>query len=126
MLKGAVTYSNPCKQVKKTASKIVIIKAVNVCFLDPISSAWWAQVTDAPELKSKIVFNKGISHGFKVIKKAGGQTLPMAGLGLKLEWKKAQKKAKKNITSDRIKNITPSLNHLAPFLYVDLLRFLLV
>jgi hypothetical protein len=35
---------------------------------------------------------------------------PSAGLGLKLEWKKAQKKPKKNITSDNMNNTTPNFN----------------
>jgi hypothetical protein len=56
------------------------------------------------------VFNKGISHALKVVKKAGGQTPPKTGLGLKLEWKKAQKKPKKNIISDKINKITPNFN----------------
>ncbi len=34
---------------------------------------------------------------------AGGQIDPISIAGDKLEWKKAQKKAKKNITSDKIK-----------------------
>jgi len=37
----------------------------------------------------------------------GGQTEPISKVGDKLEWKKAQKKAKKNITSERMKRIIP-------------------
>jgi hypothetical protein len=37
----------------------------------------------------------------------GGQILPISIVGAKLAEKKAQKKAKKNITSDTINNIIP-------------------
>jgi len=40
----------------------------------------------------------------------GGQTPPTLCTGAILEWKKAQKKAKKNITSDTINRSTPSLS----------------
>ena len=39
----------------------------------------------------------------------GGQTPPILKTGAKLEWKKPQKKAKKNITSETINKSTPSL-----------------
>jgi hypothetical protein len=37
----------------------------------------------------------------------GGQAEPISIAGDKLEWKKAQKKAKKNITSETINRIIP-------------------
>jgi hypothetical protein len=37
----------------------------------------------------------------------GGHTEPISIVGDKLEWKNAQKKAKKNITSETIKRIIP-------------------
>jgi len=37
----------------------------------------------------------------------GGHTEPISIAGDRLEWKKAQKKAKKNITSDTMKRIIP-------------------
>jgi hypothetical protein len=37
----------------------------------------------------------------------GGHIEPISTAGDKLEWKKAQKKAKKNITSERMKRIIP-------------------
>ena len=40
----------------------------------------------------------------------GGQIAPMATLGAKLQWKKAQKKPKKNITSETMNNIIPARN----------------
>jgi hypothetical protein len=43
----------------------------------------------------------------------GGHTHPISIVGFKLEWKKAQKKAKKNITSEIMNKIIPILK---PFL----------
>jgi len=85
MLNGAVTYSNPCNKVKNAAKPIVQINAFIASGLFPQTIAWCAQVTVAPELNKIIVFNKGTFQGFKTIKNAGGQTPPIAKLGLKLE-----------------------------------------
>jgi hypothetical protein len=46
-------------------------------------------------------------HGFKTSIPTGGQMPPMAIEGDTLVWKKAQKKAKKNITSEQINKIIP-------------------
>ena len=53
------------------------------------------------------VFNKGTSHGLKVSIPNGGQIPPISIAGDVLEWKNAQKKAKKNIISDTIKSAIP-------------------
>jgi len=53
------------------------------------------------------VFNKGTSKGLKTTIPFGGQIVPISIVGAKLIAKKAQKKAKKNITSEAIKSITP-------------------
>jgi len=37
----------------------------------------------------------------------GGQVQPISGVGARLLWKKAQKKAKKNITSEAINRSIP-------------------
>lgn len=84
--------------------------AITVFFRAPNKREWCAQVTAAPELNNKIVFNNGICQGLNVVKKAGGHMPPKTGLGLKLTWKKAQKKPKKNIISDKINKITPIFN----------------
>jgi len=110
IVNGAVAYSNPCRAVKIIAKIIVIHNAYIACCFWPKTITWCAQVTEAPELNNKIVFKRGISHGFNVVKYAGGQIPPIAGLGLKLEWKNAQKNAKKNIISETINKITPIFN----------------
>jgi len=53
------------------------------------------------------VFNKGTSQGLKGIIDVGGQMAPISTAGERLLWKKAQKKAKKNITSEAINKIIP-------------------
>jgi hypothetical protein len=53
------------------------------------------------------VFNKGTSIGSKTSIPFGGQIDPISITGAKAEAKKAQKKAKKNITSEAIKRIIP-------------------
>jgi hypothetical protein len=60
-----------------------------------------------PEESKISVFKKGNSKGLRTSISLGGQTQPMATEGDKLEWKKAQKKPKKNIISETINKITP-------------------
>ena len=69
--------------------------------------AWWAHVTDTPDLIKIIVFNKGIWKGLKGIISVGGHIAPISILGAKLLWKKAQKKETKKKISDTINKIIP-------------------
>jgi hypothetical protein len=55
------------------------------------------------------VFSKGTATGLKVLIPLGGQMLPISIVGARLAAKKAQKKAKKNITSETINKIIPYL-----------------
>lgn len=59
-----------------------------------------------------IVFNNGIWKGLKGKIPQGGQKWPNSILGLKLEWKKAQKKEIKKNTSLIINKIIPTINPL--------------
>jgi len=61
-----------------------------------------------PEVNRISVFNNGIPSGEKHLIPTGGQTPPINGDGARLEWKKAQKKETKNITSEAINNIKPN------------------
>ena len=70
-------------------------------------SLWWAQVTVTPEARSTAVFSSGTLNGLSGWIPAGGQQHPSSGVGDNLLWKKAQKKAKKNSTSDVINKIIP-------------------
>jgi hypothetical protein len=53
------------------------------------------------------VFNNGTSIGSKTLIPFGGQIDPISITGANAAAKKAQKKAKKNITSETINNIIP-------------------
>ena len=61
-----------------------------------------------PEDNNIIVFSNGKPQGFKTSIPWGGQTAPIATEGAKLQWKKAQKNPKKNITSDTMNKIIPA------------------
>jgi hypothetical protein len=61
----------------------------------------------APDKSNINVLSKGTPHGLKAWIALGGQTEPISIAGDKLEWKKAQKKARKNITSETINKIIP-------------------
>jgi hypothetical protein len=73
----------------------------------PSIKAWWDQVTLTPEESKIIVFISGTFHGLNASTPKGGHEHPNSTLGERLLWKKAQKKEKKNITSDVIKSIIP-------------------
>lgn len=73
----------------------------------PSIKAWWDQVTLTPEDSKIIVFISGTFHGLNASTPKGGHEHPSSILGERLLWKKAQKKEKKNITSDVIKSIIP-------------------
>lgn len=65
------------------------------------------QVTVAPLESNTVVFNNGTSKGLIAKIPVGGHACPISTAGDKDEWKKAQKKAKKNITSLLINKTIP-------------------
>lgn len=73
----------------------------------PSIKAWWDQVTLTPEDSKIIVFMRGTFQGLNASRPKGGHEHPSSILGERLLWKNAQKKEKKNITSDVIKSIIP-------------------
>jgi hypothetical protein len=68
----------------------------------------WAQVIVIPEDNKIIVFNKGSPHGSTATIPWGGHEQPKPIEGDSTQWKKAQKKLKKNIISETINKIIPS------------------
>ena len=80
-----------------------------VIFLFFAINAWCANVIVAPEDNSRQVFKRGIWKGENTSIACGGQTHPNTCVGANAEWKKAQKKAKKNRTSDTINSTIPNL-----------------
>jgi len=85
----------------------VKIKPKTASILLPAVMAWWAYVTVAPEHNRIKVFKSGTSIGSNTSIPLGGQIAPISTTGAKAEAKNAQKKAKKNITSEAIKRIIP-------------------
>ena len=63
-----------------------------------------------PDDKRRIVFTKGKPQTSKDWILLGGHIPPTAIEGDKLRWKKAQKKAKKNMISETIKRTIPKRN----------------
>lgn len=91
---------------------LVHIKAAVASDLLPEVSLWCAQVTVTPEARRTAVLRRGIENGLRGVIPGGGQVHEICGVGASLLWKKAQKKAKKNITSDRINKIIPNFSPL--------------
>lgn len=75
----------------------------------PAKIARCTQVTVTPEDNKITVFHKGKPHGSNAEIPWGGQTHPIPIDGDNVQWKKAQKKLKKNITSEAINKAIPSL-----------------
>lgn len=113
MVKDASQYSSACSDVKYSPSITVINSPCLVWekFLSIIP--WCAHVTVTPEAKRIIVFKRGTWKGLKGVTPAGGHWRPISIAGANLLWKKAQKKEKKNRTSDVIKRIIPQRSPLA-------------
>lgn len=65
---------------------------------------------DTPESNNTDVFNNGTWNACSVKIPVGGQIAPISTEGASLEWKYAQKNAKKKQTSDKINNIIPIFN----------------
>lgn len=65
------------------------------------------------------MFNSGTWIGLKAEIPAGGQARPISITGAKLLWKKAQKKEKKNMTSEIINKIIPKRS---PFVIIEVWR----
>lgn len=95
--------------MKITANTTVMIIPNSVPRRLPSINEWCAYVTLAPDERSRIVFNKGISNGFSGSIPAGGQALPNSTVGAKAEWKYAQKIEMKKKISLIMNSATPRL-----------------
>ena len=93
--------------MKKTANTIVKTNPITALLLAPATIAWCAHVTVAPEHNSINVFTKGTSKALKTTIPFGGHMFPISIVADKLLAKNAQKKPKKNITSDAINSNIP-------------------
>jgi hypothetical protein len=106
-VKFALTYSKAWNPVKIIARTTVITNPQTASTFLPAVIAWCAYVTVAPEHNKIKVFSKGIALASKASIPLGGQMFPISIVGARLAAKKAQKKAKKNITSETINRIVP-------------------
>jgi len=113
MVKDDSQYSRACRDVKYSPRATVIMSPCLVWekFLSIIP--WWAHVTVTPEARRIIVFKRGTWKGLNGITPWGGHWRPISIDGASLLWKKAQKKEKKNKTSDVINKIIPHRSPLA-------------
>ena len=89
-------YSKTWNPVKATAKIKVMIRPKMASRRLPTTMAWCAQVHENPEVNRMTVFSKGTSHADNTSIPFGGHTVPISTVGAMLEWKNAQKKAKKN------------------------------
>jgi hypothetical protein len=78
--------------------------------------AWCAQVTVTPDARRTAVLRRGIENALIGEIPVGGHVQPSSGTGDNLLWKKAQKNAKKNRTSDEINRAIP---HRRPFVTLE-------
>lgn len=108
MVKFAFTYSNACNAVNAIANPTVTLNPWIASSRFPDTILWCAHVTDAPDVNKITVFKNGTSHAFNTSIPRGGHTDPISGVGANAAQKNAQKKAKKNITSDTINKIIPN------------------
>jgi len=93
--------------VNQIPSRIVIRRAFQASFPSLCRRLWWDQVSEAPEERRMAVFKRGTPHGLIGLIPVGGHTHPISGVGAKALWKNAQKKEKKNITSESTNRIKP-------------------
>ena len=106
-MKGASTYSAAWSIVKYAPSNTVKIRALIASVRIPSIKLWCAQVTVTPDASNTAVFKRGTLNGLMGSIPVGGHLHPSSGVGARLLWKKAQKKAKKNNTSEAINKIIP-------------------
>lgn len=86
-------------------SEIVVMRAVVAIFISFFRNEWCDHVIVAPEDSKIIEFSNGILIGLNTLMLTGGQFIPSSILGEILLWKKAQKRLKNNITSERMNMI---------------------
>ncbi len=116
MANEELQYSNNCRVVKNIPSSIVHVNLVMELFFLPVIMEWCVQVIVIPDLRSTSVFNSGIAMGFRASIPSGGQLDPISVVGTSLLWKKAQKKEKKNNTSEVMNSIMPCFKPVCTFI----------
>lgn len=72
-------------------------------------------MTVTPDVKRIVVLRRGTWKGLKGETLVGGQRPPSSSEEFKAEWKKAQKKEKKNMISETIKSNIPHFKPVTTF-----------
>ena len=93
--------------VKIKPSMTVIVIPIWVSNHDEFNNDICAHVIVAPLESNNVVFNRGTSYGLIAFTPAGGQRVPVSIFGLREEWKKAQKNARKKKISLIMKRHIP-------------------
>ena len=106
----SIIWQNKNTVPKRTVTNKCLAKKRDSVRFTYLKRARCAKVIATPEDNNKIVLTKGNPQTSKDWILFGGQMLPTEIDGDKLTWKKAQKNAKKNITSDTINRAIPNLN----------------
>jgi hypothetical protein len=81
MQNGASVYSNPWNSVNTPPSRMVSAKALAALDFILFIIAWWAQVTDTPDERRRMVFSSGILIGLKELMDTGGHICPNSTVG---------------------------------------------
>jgi hypothetical protein len=84
-----------------------VIKNLGLIIIININKTLKIQVTTTLNESKIKELKKGIPQGFNTSILLGGQIAPISTVGAKEEWKKAQKKAKKDMISNTINKIIP-------------------
>ncbi len=75
--------------------------------MDSINIAWCTQLMIAQDESKNMVFKNWIPKRFNTSIFLGGHIAPISTIGVKEEWKKTQKKAKKDMTLEIENKIIP-------------------
>jgi len=74
-------YSKAWRAENMAPNLTVTVRAVMAFLKFLLSISWWAQVTETPEERRRMVLINGILIGLNEWMDAGGQACPISGMG---------------------------------------------
>lgn len=101
-------YSWTWQAVNRTPRRADFSVNLAACARLACTSCMCARVIVSPDKRRRDVFRRGTANGFRGSIPIGGHVQPVSGVGARALWKKAQKKARKNIASEAMKRIIPT------------------